>query len=254
MNKLTFLLRPEQLLKLRRVRAETGAPIAELVRRAIDEYQPGRKPETGREPGSKASDGGQVEANEAVGAILDSAPESTGTSAPEDARSRPRARRWGEQSSPRAYAFSCILKGLEHEAVAQLVVQYYGQNGIGLEESRKLVADVAAFVESVELKNDAKPCIEAHARTVGRSGRELLVAEPDVSMQALGMGRDFASFGFRCVFRLVLLCGACPGQECDADDGKNGGSHGFRILDGWRLTRFLPWRHPSAPGAVPVGT
>jgi len=38
MKKVAFLLKPEQLAKLRAIQKELGVPVSESIRRAIDQY------------------------------------------------------------------------------------------------------------------------------------------------------------------------------------------------------------------------
>jgi predicted DNA-binding protein len=48
MNRTNIYLTDTQVERLRRLQKETGAPVAELVRRAVDEYLEKRKPKNGR--------------------------------------------------------------------------------------------------------------------------------------------------------------------------------------------------------------
>lgn len=43
MQRTAFFLKPSQISRLQELSEETGAPVAELVRRAIDKYLEGRK-------------------------------------------------------------------------------------------------------------------------------------------------------------------------------------------------------------------
>ena len=122
MVRMAVALRRQQIEKLRRMQATTGASYAELMRRAIDAFQQESCSLNGPPP-----------------APLDDEPKPKG-----------KVRIPHDMPTPTAFVLSHIIHGKPQEEVAELAVSQYSRFGLDIDGARKVLTEVTAFLASLE--------------------------------------------------------------------------------------------------------